>query len=70
MNKNFEKLTLANSFYAVVTENGKLYSVEMNWENACKMANFYNSTILGEGKFSVKEISKNNTIVIEGNFAK
>ena len=49
-----EKLTLVNSFYAIVSDSGKLYSVEMNWENACKMANFYNSTIKGEGKISVK----------------
>ena len=65
-----EKLTLVNSFYAIVSDSGKLYSVEMNWENACKMANFYNSTIKGEGKISIKEISKNDNIVIGGEFAK
>ena len=66
-----EKLTLVNSFYAVVTETGKLYYVDMNPNKAIKMAEFYNkSSIYDEGKFSVQEISLNDTLVIEGEFAK
>lgn len=70
MSKLVEKLTLVNSFYAVVSETGKLYSVEMNSNDAIEMADFYNGTIHDEVKFTVKEISLNDTIVIEGEFAK
>ena len=70
MSKLVEKLTLVNSLYAVVSETGKLYSVDMNWNDAIEMVEFYNRTIHDEGKFMVKEISLNDTVVIEGEFAK
>lgn len=65
-----EKLTLVNSFYAVKTETGKLYYVGMDPNKAMEIADFYNGTIHDEGKFTVQEISLNDTIVIEGEFAK
>ena len=70
MSKLVEKLILVNSLYAVVSETGKLYSVEMNSNDALEMVDFYNDTIHDEGNFTVKEISLNDTVVIEGEFAK
>ena len=65
-----EKLTLVNTFYGVVTETGKLYYVGMDPNKAMEMADFYNGTIHDEGKFRVQEVSLNDTLVIEGEFAK
>lgn len=58
--------TNVNTFYIVTNENNEIYDVEMNWEDAKQMADYYNETSPDEGKFTFTEVGLKNTILITG----
>jgi hypothetical protein len=55
-----------NSFFVVTNGRNEIYHFSMNWEEAKKMTDFYNSTIHNEGKFTYQEIDNCHKILIEG----
>ena len=63
------KYIFVNSFYIVVNGFNKVYSFNMNFEEASKMRDFYNKTIHDEGKFEIHEIDLNSKVVLQGDYA-
>lgn len=59
-----------NSFYIVVNGKNEIYHFSMSWEEGAELAEFYNSTIKDEGKFTCQEIDLRQHIEIIGCLSK
>lgn len=58
------EFTNEKAIFIVTDEENKIYSFEMNWQDAQRMTNFLNSTYNGK-KFSFREIEANHKIIIK-----